>query len=54
MIAGRGMSEDRVSDVLRVCQEALAREGAARAANLDSACGTDTELRREAKVLTGR
>jgi hypothetical protein len=40
------MAHDRVSDVLRVCQEALAREGAARAAYLDSACGAATRLPR--------
>jgi len=45
------MTNDRVSDVLRVCQEALAREGAARAAYLDSACGADRDLRREVEAL---
>ena len=45
------MTGDRVSDVLRVCQEALAREGAARAAYLDTACGADTALRREVRGL---
>jgi hypothetical protein len=45
------MADDHVSDVLRVCQEALAVEGAARAGYLDSACGADTELRREVEAL---
>jgi len=45
------MTADRVSDVLRVCQEALGREGAARAAYLDAACGSDPVLRREVEAL---
>jgi len=45
------MTDDRVSDVLRVLQEALAREGAPRAAYLDAACGADTPLRREVEAL---
>ena len=45
------MTEDRLSDVLRISRDALEREGAARAAFLDSACGADAELRREVEAL---
>jgi eukaryotic-like serine/threonine-protein kinase len=45
------MAEDRLRQVLHVYQEALALEGAAREAYLDSACGGDTDLRREVTSL---
>jgi eukaryotic-like serine/threonine-protein kinase len=41
------MAEDRLREVLRVREEALARGGAERAVYLDSACAGDAELRRE-------
>jgi eukaryotic-like serine/threonine-protein kinase len=45
------MTHDRLSDVLRISRDALEREGAARAAYLDSACGDDRDLRREVEAL---
>lgn len=44
-------ADDRLSAVLRICQEAVAREAAERATYLDSACGDDAELRREVEAL---
>lgn len=43
--------EDRLPDVLRVCREALTRDGAARDAYLDAACGNDQGLRGEVDAL---
>jgi len=48
------MGDDRVTDVLRLCEEALARRAADRAAYLDEACGGDTELRRDVERLVAR
>ncbi len=45
------MPDTRLADVLRICQEALACEGTARAAYLDTACGADTSLRDEVHAL---
>ncbi len=45
------MTDGRLSDVLRISRDALEREGAARGAYLDSACGGDAELRREVEAL---
>ena len=47
----RRMADERLSDVLRIYEAALAREGAARGAYLDAECGADTELRREVEAL---
>ncbi len=44
------MPDSRVASVLRVYDEALALDGAARAAYLDSACGADRELRRQVEA----
>ena len=45
------MASERVTDVLRLCEEALARDSAERAAYLDTACGADAALRREIEAL---
>jgi len=45
------MTDDRLSALLRISREALERDGADRAAYLDSACGADVELRREVETL---
>ena len=45
------MAEDRLPDVLRIFEAALAREGSERAAYLDSACGLNAALRREVEAL---
>jgi serine/threonine-protein kinase len=42
---------DRLADVLRIAQEAVARQGAERAEYLDTACGADADLRREVEAL---
>jgi serine/threonine protein kinase len=47
----RSMDDDRLPDVLRVCREALAREGAEREAYLDTACASDSGLRRQVESL---
>jgi serine/threonine-protein kinase len=48
------MGDDRVTEVLRLCEEALARQPADRVAYLDEACGCDTELRRDVERLLTR
>jgi len=45
------MNDDRLPDVLRLCQDALAREGGERAVYLEAACGGDSDLRREVEAL---
>ena len=45
------MSDNRVTEVLRLVEGALEREGAARAAYLDAACGGDAALRREVEAV---
>jgi Tol biopolymer transport system component/serine/threonine protein kinase len=45
------MADNRVTEVLRLCEEALEREGDARAAYLDAACSGDAALRREVEAL---
>ena len=45
------MADDRLADVLRICREALPRDGAERAAYLDTACGADAVLRGEVEAL---
>jgi serine/threonine-protein kinase len=45
------MDDERLSDLMRVCQEALARDGADRAAYLDEACVGDAVLRQEVEAL---
>jgi len=45
------MPDDHLADVLRISQEALAREGTERAAYLDATCGTDADLRHEVEAL---
>ncbi len=47
------MDDGRLADVLRVCREALAYEGAQRAEYLDAACGAEPELRREVEAVLG-
>ena len=44
-------ADDRLSAVLRICQEALAREAGVRASFLENACGGDEGLRREVEAL---
>jgi len=48
---GGCVASERVTDVLRLCEEALARDSAERAAYLDTACGADAALRREIEAL---
>ena len=48
------MSDDRVTEVLRLCEAALARQTSDRAAYLDEACGGDVELRRDVERLLVR
>jgi serine/threonine protein kinase len=45
------MADARVTEILRLCEGALAREGAERAAYLDAACRGDAELRRDVEAL---
>ena len=45
------MADNRVTEVLRLVEGALAREGAERASYLDAACGADAALRREVEAL---
>jgi eukaryotic-like serine/threonine-protein kinase len=45
------VSDERLTDVFRVCEQALSESGAARAAYLDSACVGNPELRREVEAL---
>jgi serine/threonine-protein kinase len=45
------MSESGVRGLLQLCQEALARQGAARETFLDEACAGDPDLRRAAEAL---
>lgn len=45
------MTDDRLSDVLRIYKEALERDGTKRAAHLDAACGADADLRCEVEAL---
>ena len=45
------MADERLRDVLRIYEAALAREGAARAAYLEAECGEDTALRQEVEAL---
>ena len=45
------MNDDRLPTLLRLCREALARDGVERKAYLDSACGADTGLRVEIESL---
>ena len=45
------MSDHRVTEVLRLVEGALEREGAERAGYLDAACGGDAALRREVEAL---
>jgi serine/threonine protein kinase/tetratricopeptide (TPR) repeat protein len=45
------MTDDRLSDVLRISRDALEREPEARAAYLDSACRADAALRRDVEAL---
>jgi eukaryotic-like serine/threonine-protein kinase len=45
------MTDERLPEVLRVYEAALALEGAARAVYLDTACGNDADLRREVEAL---
>ncbi len=45
---------DRLARVLRVCEEALAREGEERAAHIDAACGADAALRCDVEALLAR
>ena len=45
------MADERLRDVLRVYEAALAREGADRAAYLDAECGADATLRQEVEAL---
>jgi serine/threonine protein kinase/Tol biopolymer transport system component len=45
------MADDRLTEVLRLVEQAVAREGDARAAYLDAACGGDAVLRREVEAL---
>src|SRR5450759_1792237 len=45
------MTADQLAEVLRIYEEALARDDAARAAYLDTACGADATLRREVEAL---
>lgn len=44
-------SPDQLADVLRICGEALTRDGLQRAAYLDVACGTNAALRKEVDAL---
>src|SRR5512135_2022055 len=44
-------SPDSLAKVLRICDEALAHEGAERNAYLDAACGGDAALRSEVEAL---
>ena len=48
------MPDDHATDVLRLCEEALARAGDGRAAYLDAACGRNEDLRREVERLLAR
>ena len=45
------MSDNRVTEVLRLVEGALEREGAERAGYLDAACGSDAALRREVDAV---
>ena len=45
------MPDNRQANVLRLCGEALTREGADRVAYLDEACGADGGLRRDVEAL---
>ena len=45
------MADNRLTEVLRLVEEALAHEGAERATYLDAACGADPALRREVEAL---
>jgi serine/threonine protein kinase/dienelactone hydrolase len=47
----QAVDDERLPDVLRVCREALARQGAERDAYLDAACGVDAGLRRGVESL---
>ena len=45
------MTPDRESEIERICQAALEREGSARAAFLAEACAGDAALQREVESL---
>jgi hypothetical protein len=45
---------DRWRQIETICHAALGREGAARSAYLDQACGNDGSLRREVEALLAR
>ncbi len=45
------MSNDRLADILRLCEETLGLDSQARASYLDSACGGDAALRRDVESL---
>ena len=45
------MSDERWSQIARVCHEALTRNGPERVSYLDSACVGDVDLRREVEAL---
>lgn len=49
----QGVDDHRLPEILRVCREALARQGAERSAYLDAACASDGSLRREVDSLLG-
>ena len=42
---------ERLADLFRIAEQALARDGAERGAYLDTACGADADLRREVEAV---